>query len=188
MKKLMVVLAMLSLVGVAQAVDNVWNIDWSIAGAYSPDDDTRGVLLDYSVTWSLILDATGETIASMSAPAGSSKISVYDPFTKETLSYKPTLKPSGDTAYFGSTQLTGAPGVYQYIVIDNGVDQYEWKSSVVEVPLSTSTMVAATPIDASALLGKSTPWTKVTTIPEPATMSLLGLGALAMVLRRRIRR
>ena len=29
---------------------------------------------------------------------------------------------------------------------------------------------------------------EVTSIPEPATMSLLGLGALAMVLRRKIRK
>ena len=191
MKKLMIVMAMLGLVAIAQA-DNVWNIKWSIVGAYSPDDDTKGVLEDYSVTWSLILDSTGETIASMYAAKGSEEISIADPFgdnTDRVLSYNAKLKPDDVTTFYGSTTLSGTYDVYQYIFIDNGVDQYEWKSATAAIEIATPPVTkTGQPIDMYASLGKNTPWTKVTTVPEPATMSLLGLGALAMILRRRIRR
>lgn len=188
MKKLLAVLALLSLVAVAHA-SNVWNIKWYITGAYSPDDPSKGVLEDYSVTWQLINATDGDSVIdSMYAVKGSQEIYVTDPYNDEVLYYDSRLKPDDSTTYYGVTDLTGVKSVYQYIFLDNGVDQYEWKSSAVDIELSASTMKPAEAIDKDAVLGKTTAWTKVSAVPEPATMSLLGLGALAMVIRRRIRR
>lgn len=186
MKKLLVMLAMLSLVSMAQA--NVWNFKWAIGGAYSPDDSSTPVLDDYSVTWAFFYESEGGDveIASMYAPAQSDEISITDPYNNEVLCYNNKLKPDDSTTYYGITNESGTKSVYQYIFLDNGTDQYEWKSSSVDIELKSSTSDPPVSINSDVLLGKTTAWTKVGGVPEPTTMSLLGLGALAMVLRRKL--
>lgn len=201
MKKLLTVVAFLSMVAMAHA--GAWNIKWAIGGAYSPDDVNKGVLEDYSVTWSLIYGdaitvdaATGAlsgatTIESMSAAAGSDEIYAVDPgMNNREMYYTSKLKSDGYSTYIGATDATGLQHVYQHIFIDNGVDQYYWLSSAADITVPASTTDAPTPIDSDVILGKSTAWTKVgaAAVPEPTTMSLLGLGALAMVLRRKVRK
>lgn len=200
MKKLVIALIGLLAAGVVYA--NTWAINWSLYGgyAYSPDSSEKGVLEDYSVTWSLMNAATDELIdagATMFAPQGS-QIGFDD---SSAGGGSPTFslwldEPTGSTLYMGSTTATTVQNVYQYIKIENGTDTYEWKSAAIPVTPATEHQ------GASADWGKivigptgadevNATWTKVSTpteVPEPATLSLLGLGALAMVVRRKVRK
>lgn len=194
MKKILAVFAMIAVAGVAQA--NYWNVNWSITAAFSPDDMTGAMsptlLEDYSVTWSLVnASANNEIIASMFAPAGSSSISITD--GDSILAYDALLMAMGDTVYMGSTSLTTAQSIYQKIEIDNGSDTYSWTSDAVSVtPVTDGTSAALDLAGVDAIIGpKGSTSADVNAywqIPEPTTMSLLGLGALAMALRRKLRK
>lgn len=190
MKKLLAALSVLAIASVVHA--NVWNIDWSIGGAFSPLD-TEGtwspeLLEDYSVTWSLVNGTTGETIASMFAAAGSEGIGYDDSANGgANMKFDGSLIADSMTTYLGSTELDSKQSVYQYIVIDDGVDTYIWQSAAADVTPVAEATSAPTPIDKEFVIGASN-WEKTTSVPEPATMSLLGLGALAMALRRKLRK
>ncbi len=217
MKKFLTLLAVVSMAGVVQAnVWNVnWSIMDAFSPADLGETYTPSLLTDYNVTWNLIygsnlqLDENGllsgewTLIDSMTASAGDETIGWT--YGTKSGTYDATLYPvpGSGTTYFGSTELDSAQTVYQYIFIDGPAAQegetgkYAWLSdgyTVTPVAESEATMAAidlgssteiAHPLSSGQYSNAA--W-KPVTIPEPATMSLLGLGALAMVLRRRIRR
>lgn len=192
MKKFLTVLALIAMAGVAQA--NYWNVNWSITAAFSPDDMTGAMdpvlLADYSVTWSLINKTAGdEVIASMYAAAGSDSISITD--GNSVLAYDALLMPMGDTVYMGSTSLSTAQEIYQKIELTG--TKYYWQSETVSVtPVADGTSAAVDLPGVDAIIGPkgstSADVNAYWSVPEPTTMSLLGLGALAMVLRRKVRK
>jgi hypothetical protein len=107
---------------------------------------------------------------------------------------------SGDTvtALVGEEEWTKAGWAYQRIwqgIPSNDIaENYYFDSSLIEIDLTYGTNPDA-PSNPQALDyspdGNGVTVNKVaegTTVPEPATMSLLGLGALAMVLRRKLRK
>jgi len=199
MKKLLAVLGVLAVATVAQA--NVWNLTWVIGYAYSPDDGvTMDVLSDYSVTWSLIDASSGNVIDSIQSSNGqlvfddTANGGSYGVFSAElfpdsgAFTYlgnpDPSVYPLGETSVSMRIELFGEntdwiwESASQTVSVQSSSDTVPvspWESVVLGTDASTDTAVNAT-------------WTKVTTIPEPATMSLLGLGALAMVLRRKLRK
>ena len=196
MKKLQVLLVTLAIAAFAQAA-NVWNFDWTINYAYSPDDGvTKNILDYYSVTWSLIDTTSGDTIHSFNSVAGSL---IFDDTDNGGGygSYNKFLFPiDGEFTYLGKPQGSGEQSLAMRIDLSGDGGDYWWQSDPTSVKIQTS---SETPPDApweTVVIGTEAStdtrvnaiWTKVTTIPEPATMSLLGLGALAMILRRRIRR
>lgn len=201
MKKAFVALMVVAMALVAQA--NVWNLDWSILGALAPEDpgDMSVSLFDnYGITWELINASAGDSvIASTSLVNGSVK---WDDSANggDNASFSDWLQPETGTKYFGSTDLTSAQSIYQKItLISQSGDEYVWQSNPISVTPIAKDEATAAPLSVGGdivLAGEGVQiegmtmatWTKTTTIPEPATMSLLGLGALAMVLRRRIRR
>ena len=206
MKKLLVVFATMLVVASVQAA-TVWNFNWTLGGgwAYSPatDSETAGILDDYNVTWSLINADTGVQLegATMTANKGGTLAFNDSANGGGTGSYLSTLElASGDATWFGSDN-DGDHYIYQYIYAWNDDEAWEWSNK------DNTTLVNAADTDtvpfpspsrpAEIIIGRSdfannseanTYWTKVTSVPEPATMSLLGLGALAMVLRRKIRK
>lgn len=203
MKKAFVALMVVAMALVAQA--NVWNVNWSIFGALAPEDTAGDMSVslfeNYGITWELINATAGDSvIASTSLVNGS--LSWDD--TKVPGGIKATfddfmVASSDSTTFLGSTDLDSAQSIYQKItLISNSTgDEYVWESDKISVTPVDEATGAAMDIGSDVLIAAEgvsiagatmASWTKTTTIPEPATMSLLGLGALAMVLRRRIRR
>lgn len=202
MKKALVALMIIATALVAQA--NVWNLSWQIAAALAPEDTAGDMSIslfeNYGITWELINATAGDSvIASTSLVNGSM---TWDDKANggNSASYDDFLFPSGEgTRYMGSTDLSSAQSVYQKItLISNSTgEEFVWASDPVSVTPVVSTMDTAVDLGKNVVIAAEgvsfdgatmATWTKTTTIPEPATMSLLGLGALAMVLRRRIRR
>ena len=212
MKKFIAVLAGIVVASVAYA--NVWNIKWGIMDALSPEDmdgdESPLLMADYSVTWSLVYgdnvsvaaDGTlvgASLIDSMEAAAGATSMGWTDGPRSGTY----TQKLSGMGTYYGSTGLSTPQSVYQYIFISGTSGDYYWLSDVLSVtpgdpdgdtplgpPKGWDPELEIGPVGGTSEY-QTDSWTKVSsqpTIPEPATMSLLGLGALAMVLRRKLRK
>ena len=202
MKKAFVALMVVAMALVAQA--NVWNVNWSIFGALAPEDTAGDMSIslfeNYGITWELINASAGDSvIASTSLVNGS--LSWDDTANKGALATFDDfmITTSDSTKYFGSTDLDTAQSIYQKItLVSNSTgDAYVWESEKFSVTPVEEATGATMDIGSDVLIAAEgvsiagatmATWTKTTTIPEPATMSLLGLGALAMVLRRRIRR
>lgn len=189
MKKLMVILGMLALIGTAHA-QNYWNLMWQIEGAFAPETDLQSmvpVLQDYSIVWSLMSTSSDTPIYSMEQAAvgqgGSTTFGFGD--------FNEYLACTGSSRFKVETNMTGTYDLYQRIEASNGVDTYEWTSAVTEqVKPTDDTSIPPTQLLGSDAIVVGTAWTKISpqAVPEPATMSLLGLGALAMVLRRKVRK
>ena len=153
----------------------------------------------------------GTVIAEMSAAAGSTYIGWTETIeldeggtiTREGRYGADLYLVDGYTkSYLGVTTEDKEKMIYQYIEIwgpaaaDGETGGYSWLSEGVSYAPVTDTRIPARDLGGiQAELGHSsntsgyvTDAFKPITIPEPATMSLLGLGALAMVLRRKIRK
>lgn len=209
MKKVFAVLAMLTVAGIAQA--NYWNVNWKIYEAYAPTDTdgdySPAVLDDYNVTWTLLYGssvavdpATGKLVdGSYTFTADMDSVrdgGLHWDYGSTHATYDETLYTTTGTTYTGNTGETDVQKVYQHIFIENKTnpkDAWYWLSDGTDVQPSSVTTGQVWDLGKSVALGPAsvadanTAWVPVG-VPEPATMSLLGLGALAMVLRRKIRK
>ncbi len=200
MKKALVALMIVATAWVAQA--NVWNVNWSVLGALAPEDPgdmSVSLFENYGITWELINGSADDSVIASTSLVNGSVAWDDSENGGSKASFGDYLVANGKTLYMGSTDLTGAQSIYQKItLVSNSTgDEFVWTSDPVSVTPVAEATAAALDVGGQVILageGVSMPgfttasWTKVTTVPEPATMSLLGLGALAMVLRRRIRR
>ena len=208
MKKLLAMLGVLAVASVVQA--NVWNIAFQIGWAYSPADGVTPVLDDYSVTWSLMDAATGKPLsalvngewvdATVRGTAGDSSIVFNDTAHDGGEGFYDNLLYADVGSFFYYGETSDASGsIYQYIELVGADGKYYWQGDTYQVAtVDLATSAPGTPADVgmSVVIGTQSSsdtsvnafWTKVDTVPEPATMSLLGLGALAMVLRRKVRK
>lgn len=199
MKKALVALMIAATALVAQA--NVWNINWAIFGALAPEDpgDMSVSLFDnYGITWDLINESTGDVIASTSLVNGS--VSWDDSANGgDKAVFGDFLIAQTGTTFCGSTDIDSVQSIYQKLtMVSNSTgEEFVWEGARYQVTPVAEATAAATDLDINTVIAgpgvvidgaTMAFWTKTTTVPEPATMSLLGLGALAMVLRRRIRR
>lgn len=204
MKKLIVAVCLLAVSAMAWANDVAWKINW---GFYQHDAtdlttlDAGAVLDKYDVLWQLIYAGPNNTIDPIDLTAdgfvseddevlGSRLLSngnsgVFDNllFTENDSATQTTLDYvySEDDPYY----------VYQRIYESQTpvAGTYYYESPLVK--LDTSYAASAQDL----FLGPEESGIQATlqvqgpaSVPEPATMSLLGLGALAMVLRRKLRK
>ena len=217
MKKFLVmaVAALMAVSAFAQTIPASWAIEWYVGMAYSPDDPSgnTGVLENYSIFWDLCWSASADksdevVLGSRIWDSGSSvytddqnPLSFYG---SGAPTYNEFLEPL-DVSHTGSAIIplegtrTTSPGyIWQRIIAvsdsPTGTD-YIWDGAVTSLPSVTSTMVPCTGLDGNAaLIGDPeygvfwSVYSSPAAIPEPATMSLLGLGALAMVIRRKLRK
>ena len=200
MKKTLI--ALFALLMATAAFADWWYIDWQIFSAASPNNEAKGVLDDYSVTWDLLwaasdsaadkLDAIvlGTRIADKGSDLWTAKAGDY---TAQFDNYL-TFTGEGDSTFLlDATEAAKSDSgfIYQKITLyDGGQEAYFWESS--GATLSPVDNLRGNPGNIggkdSEIGTASAAWTKVAAVPEPTTMALLGLGGLAMVLRRRIRR
>jgi len=210
MKKFLSFLALMAIATFAHAY--VWNIYWTIFDALSPEDidgdNSPALLDDYSVTWSLVygdsvavgsdgklVEGTYTLLGQMDSTSASGL--TWTDVTGRTGAYDDTLFCTQGGVFYGSVSNQTPQTVYQHIYISGATNYYwlsEGKSVTPELSEGRDTPMPS-PVD----------WTKDVEIgpeggtgayqtdkwnavPEPATMSLLGLGALAMVIRRKIRK
>ena len=182
------------------------------SGSY-PAAATPALQDDFNITWSLVYCAeqdavqvdplTGQLVAGtytlidqMTAAAGDpdGTLTWTDPVPGgATVSFDKTLYTEDNTRYLGNAPDSGTYNVYQHILIENANDIFYWingKDGVkptTDLSAPVEDLGAGMEVGPKAVTDANTYWQPVG-VPEPATLSLLGLGALAMVIRRKVRK
>lgn len=209
MKKLSLVLAgLLAASAMAFANDVNWKINW---GAYTHDatdlvtEDSGAILDQYDVLWQLIYAGpnnaidpvdvdnadggyvSGDDVVYGSRPYSLNDSGIFDHYlytdnTPDTATSLPFTKAS-ENSYF----------VYQRIYESKTPVEGTWyyESELVKLDErydSGAQLFALGPQESGIKANYQIPTAPQPSVPEPATMSLLGLGALAMVLRRKLRK
>ena len=210
MKKILLALFVLAIAAApalaATGVSIQWDTYW---GAYTHDaTDLTSLsgpfmLANYSVTWQLIYAGTDDTANDPDTSLGGAGIaddyvtgddvvwasrvfSVNNGNASDGTVWTTDLYwSSGDRTYNDTTFLTSGEYIYQRIFEGTpaaGSYYYESALEALEINPSASqiSLLDAAGGGTSGIQGNQT-----IPIPEPATMSLLGLGALAMAVRRR---
>lgn len=200
MKKALI--ALFALLMATAALADYWYIDWQIFTAASPNNEAKGVLDDYSVTWDLLWAASDSAADKLDAIVLGTRVADKgsDLWTAKAGDYTAqfdnflTFTGEGNASFvmdIAQAAKSEEGFIYQKItLLDGAAEAYTWESSGATIaPVSD---IKGNPLDiggTDAEIGTaSAAWTKVAAVPEPTTMALLGLGGLAMVLRRRIRR
>lgn len=192
----------------AFARDNSWYLNWSIGGALDPLDDPNNltpILQNYDLTWNLLYSTSADgsdalLLGTRVIPAGTDSYtsdSAMEQYVTDAPTFDSLLQYiAGVTTYILPVSAiananTDSSYFYQTLEVTDGTDTFTWQSDIVKVAASDAEQPPV-PADLcqAAVIGMDSDaqWTKVTAVPEPTTMALLGLGGLAMVLRRRIRR
>lgn len=210
MKKLLIALTILAVASVAQAeLLATWSFE---AGASSVSANTSAVNIDQvtfgeltrvtlgtssvsanqfaSNNWGVegngislaVTVASGYEIANSVIGVGGLNGSNTGPGTLQWSLNTVDVGTPWTVAYSSGNSVAGEVAVG---TIGSGANTLFLRSTGGQVATPTGTPATA---GSARLLGTMTMGGDVTAIPEPATMSLLGLGALAMVLRRKIRK
>ena len=204
MKKLSLVLAgLLAASAMAWANDVIWVINW---GDYTHDatdlvtQESGAVLDSYDVLWQLIYAGpnnaidpvdidnsakgyvSGDDVVLGSRLLSSGNSGIFDNYlyTEDTANTATSLSYtySEENPYYVYQRIyeatTPVAGTYYYeSELTKLNEDYDFGSQVIALGPEESGIKATL---------------QVTNVPEPATMSLLGLGALAMVFRRKLRK
>ena len=210
MKKLLIALAILAIASVAQAeLLATWTFDAGAstvateAGAANIDKVTFGELTRVNLgqsgasanqfasnNWGVegngislsIGVAAGYSIANTTIGVGGLNGSNTGPGTLQWSLNGTDVGTAWTVAYSAGSSVKADVAVG---TIGTGANTLFLRSTGGQVGTPTGTPAAA---DSARLLTNMTMSGNVTAIPKPATMSLLGLGALTMVLRRKIRK
>lgn len=207
MKKI-IAIALMALVAVsatAQTIPECWKVDWTFFAVYDPADDSVGIMDNYSIVWDLCWSASADKsdevilgtreFASGAASYADTANDFYGTATPVWDNYLSGL--DGNTAATITIAGTGtsSPGyIWQRIIAYSDAPSgtnYIFDGDAVAVKTTTSSMEFPTDLGSVIEVGlPGSEWSiySPTPVPEPATMSLLGLGALAMVLRRKLRK
>ncbi len=205
MKKLMIALAIVALASVAQAE---LLATWTMAAGGTASATENGTVNMDQVTFG-DLTRTGLNVASTTA--GTFASNGFGDAGPNSVSFLVTLNAGYQItgASLNSTSVNGSntgPGTVQWQL--NGSDVgasltrtssavNAWNASIGTIGSGANTLAivqvgtanvtgGATSTGGSFRLQNLTMSGDVTSVPEPATMGLLGLGALAMVLRRKM--
>ena len=210
MKKMVVGLAVLVLLvaSASAGVNILWSVTWGAYTHSSPDvTGSANALLDsYSVTWQLIYAGANNLADPVTTSLGISGIAddyvsgddvvwatrtlaqsvaqgnVTAPENGSVWSHW-MINQSGDIVY-ENTGWSTAGSVFQR-VYEGTPAELSWYYQSDLVPLDTGSPSPPQSIYLGAANSGFQPDRQISTIPEPATMGLLGLGALVMAIRRR---
>ena len=208
MKKLSLVLAgLLAASTMALANDVNWKINW---GFYTHDStdlvttDSGAVLDQYDVLWQLIYAGPNNAIdpvdidnSAKGYVSGDDEVLGTRELSKDSSGIFDNYLYTEDTA----GTATGLSYVYSeenpyyvyqriYEATTPVAGTYYYESELVKLDTdyaAGSQLFALGPQESGIQANKQIPGAQPS-VPEPATMSLLGLGALAMVLRRKLRK
>ncbi len=193
MKKFPLVIAIMSLFA-ADALASI-NVDWESAGVLD-HTATSAILNNYDVTWQLIYSVdTNMDPVDISNVAGG-WVSGDDEVWATRIITDAYVADNTGNLWTESLTWDDGPGinfanptfsagnVYQRIYeVSGSVGVGTWYCQGAMATLSDWT--SPSPPNESRFSSVVAPNQQITAIPEPATMSLLGLGALVMAMRRR---